>query len=74
MKLALITLIATAAAADASDWSTCSKGGDCAGAFICCTVTKTKGGADAPAGEKICVNSLGDGTVPKTVTTPYAES
>ena len=36
---AIVALIATAAAADASDWAACTKGGDCAGKFACCAIT-----------------------------------
>ena len=81
MKFALIAFIALIATATtkstntkgcASCYSTCSKGGDCAGSFICCSGTKTKSGTDAAAGTKLCVPSAGDGTVPSTVTTPYS--
>ena len=35
---AIVALIATAAAA-ASDWGACTKGGDCADKFACCAIT-----------------------------------
>ena len=84
MKLAIIALVAAAAAKttsggtvirtiDASDWSTCKNGGDCVGdGFYCCSATKTKSGTDAPAGENICVQKDGTGTVPNNSKTPYA--
>ena len=73
MKFALIALVATVAAADASDYSTCLKGSDCAGKFICCGVTKTKAGSAPTTPEKICVPfDSATGVVPSTVTTPYS--
>ena len=79
MKFAIVALIATAAAADpaptatanASDWSVCTKGSDCAGKFYCCEVTKKADGSDASKGSSICVSIDGKGTVPSTAETPY---
>ena len=67
MKFALVALIATVIAADASDYTKCEKGGDCGGSNICCGVSKKADSSPAAAGLNICVPALGDGTVPKDV-------
>ena len=72
MKLAIIALVATAMAADASDYAKCTKGSDCKGTFICCVVTKKSDQSAAPAGTNICVPALGDGLVPTTLKSGFA--
>ena len=72
MKLAIIALVATAAAADASDYALCKSGADCGGSNICCLLTKKADLADAPPGTSICVPALGDGVVPTTLKSGYA--
>ena len=72
MKFAIIALVATAAAADASDYAICLKGSDCKGTFICCELTKKSDLSAAPPGTNICVPALGDGTVPTDLKTGYS--